>query len=344
MKSGLNMNSCSNGGSALLVALWAIVILSLLVGGIAFDMQIEAKIVSHARKRMKARHLARAGIEWSKAVLARREEISEADAELISESGENEMDVAALNLSRGIGAKNQVVELGEGEFTVDIVPESSKRNVNKLQLEDWEELLDITNVPEERWPELIDCFNDWVDENDTHLLNGAEQDDPYYQEEGIAVKNAPVDTVDELLLIKGFDEKVLYGGETEDEDEEPMLGIAQHLTTWGSGKVNINDASREVLLTLADIADDFWIDAIIDLRKGEDGEAGTADDGFKSLAEAISLIPELERVQGQITTEDINYLRVTSIGEVQGVENVIWCILRVEGKKTLPVYWHEGTL
>jgi len=337
-------NKKNENGSALLVALWAIIILSLLVGGFAFEMHIESGIVSHARKRMKARYLAKAGIEWSKAVLARREEVNESDAELIAAAESNDMDVAALHLSRGIGAKGQSIKLGDGQFTVDIVPESSKRNVNKLDLEAWEELLDITNVPEDLWPGLIDCFNDWVDENDTHLLNGAEQDDTYYQEQGIAVKNAPLDTVDELLLIKNFDEAIVYGGPPEDPDDPAMLGIAQHLTTWGSGKVNINDASPEVLLTLTDLMDDFWIDAIIDLRKGEDGQAGTVDDGFKSLSEAVSLIPELENIQGQITTEDISYLRVTSVGEVYGVKNAIWCILRVEGKETLPVYWHEGSL
>ncbi len=331
-------------GSALLVALWSVIILSLLVAGFAFEMNIEAGIISHARKRMKARYLARAGIEWSKAVLARRKDVSKKDEDSIAAAEDNEMDVAALHLSRGMGARSQTVNLGDGTFTVDIVPESAKRNVNLLSHEDWEELLDITNVPEDDWPELIDCFGDWVDKNDLHLLNGAEQDDPYYADAGIKVKNAAIDTVDELLLIKNFSASIVYGGPAEDEDDPPLTGIAEHLTTWGNGKVNINDASREVLLTLTNIADDFWIDAIIELRKGDDGEAGTVDDGFKSVEEAMSLIPELAQVRGQITTRDITYLRITSVGEVNGVKNVVWCIMRVKGKETLPVYWHEGPM
>jgi len=337
-----SLDSRAKRGSALLVALWAVIVLSLLVGGFAFEMQVESQVVSHARKQMKARYLARAGVEWAKAVIARREDVNEADAEAIEEAEQAGMEKAALGLLKGIGLSKQRIELGDGSFTLDIVPENSKRNVNKLTLEEWEELLDITGVPEDRWPEIIDCFNDWVDENDLHLLNGAEQDDPYYEELGIRVKNAPVDTVGELLLIKGFDEALLYGGEGEDEDDPPLTGIAQHLTTWGDGKVNINSASREVLLTLTDLMDDFWVDAIIDFRMGEDGEPGTTDDGFDSIDEALTLVPELERVQSRITTEDISYLRVTSVGEVQGVRNTIWCILRVEGKETLPVYWREG--
>ena len=330
-------------GSALLAALWAVIILSLLVGGLAFDMQIESAVVSHARKRMKARYLAQAGVEWAKAAIARRDSINEADAELLEDMEGVEMELSALRLARGIGVSGQRLELGDGSLLVDIVPENSKRNVNRLQDEEWEELLDITGVPQERWPELIDCFKDWVDENDLHLLNGAEQDDPYYEERGIRVKNAPVDTIDELLLIKGFDEAVLYGGPGEDEDDPPLAGIAAHLTTWGDGKVNINNASREVLLSLVGLDDDFWIDAILEFRLGEDGEAGTIDDGFKNMDEALTIVPELERVRNQVTTSDITYLRVTATGEVGGVRNRIWCILRVEGKETLPVYWREGT-
>lgn len=337
-----SIGRCGERGSALLVALWAVIILSLLVGGFAFEMQVESQVVSHARKRMKALYLARAGVEWAKMVIARREDINEADAEAIEDAENAAAEQAALRLLRGIGLTGEIVELGDGSFTVDMVPENSKRNINKLNLEEWEELLDVTGVPADRWPEIIDCFNDWVDKNDLHLLNGAEQDDPYYEERGIRVKNAAMDTVGELLLIKSIDEAVLYGGPGEDEDDPPLTGIAQHLTTWGDGKVNINNASREVLLTLTDLMDDFWVDAIIDFRMGEDGEPGSSDDGFKSIDEALTLVPELERVQRRITVEDISYLRVTSVGEVQGVRNTIWCILRVEGKEALPVYWREG--
>ena len=107
--------------------------------------------------------------------------------------------VMALNLEKGIGATSVPLTMGESTATVDILPESGRRNVNKLEDEDWEELLDQCGVPEEKWPDLIDCFMDWTDEGDEHRLNGAEEDDAYYKEKGYKPKNAPLDTVDELL-------------------------------------------------------------------------------------------------------------------------------------------------
>lgn len=328
-------------GSALIVALWVVLILSLMIGGFAFDMQIEAEIVSLARRRMKARYLAEAGVEWAKAALVQRDQINEADAELIADADDNHFDMTALRLLRGLSVRGTEIALGDGKVIVDLVPESSKRNVNLLSQEEWEELLDITNVPQELWPGLIDCFYDWVDEDDLHRLHGAEQDDPYYQERNIRVKNAPIDTIGELLLIKNFDENIVYGGPGLHEDDPPFLGIAQHLTTWGDGRININTASREVLLTLTDLLDDFWVDAILDMRLGADGDPGTLDDGFRSVSDAIEMIPELERIENRITTADISYVEVTSTGEVHGVRSTIRCVLRVDGRDVMPVFWIE---
>jgi hypothetical protein len=50
-------------GAALVVALWTVLILSLLIGGLAYEMHIEAGITSYARKRLKAQVAARGG--WS---------------------------------------------------------------------------------------------------------------------------------------------------------------------------------------------------------------------------------------------------------------------------------------
>ena len=96
------------------------------------------------------------------------------------------------------------------------LPEQGRRNVNTLTDEDWEEILDQAGVPQEMWAELIDCFHDWTDEDDEHHLNGAESDDSFYEERGYKCKNAPLDTVDELLLIKGFTPAIVYGGPPED--------------------------------------------------------------------------------------------------------------------------------
>ena len=89
-------------------------------------------------------------------------------------------------------------------------------------------------------------------------LNGAESDHSFYQERGYDCKNAPLDTVDELALIKKFLTRSRFSaGNHQTMRDLTYPGLAQWLTVWGDGRVNINTASREVLLTLPGV-DDFY--------------------------------------------------------------------------------------
>lgn len=328
-------------GAALIVALWMILLLSMLIASFAFDMHVEADITSYYRKRVKSQFIAQSGLELSKLILAKLQDVAEDD--MGADELEDQLLTAAYNLSRGVAIRGMTREIGEGTLRLTIEPEEGRRDVNQLSDRDWEEILDQANIPETLWAELIDCFMDWTDGDDVRRLHGAESDDAFYQQRGYEVKNAPVDTVDELLLIKGFDEEILYGSPPDTPPEQAMRGIAYWLTAWSHGKVNINTASREVLLTLPDI-DEWVVDEIVELRLGPDGEAGTRDDGFNSIDEAVGMIPALQPHRDRITVSDVHYLRITSVGEVDRVENVVWGVMRVEGDELVPVYWREEPL
>ena len=329
-------------GAALVVALWTVLILSLLISGMAYEMHIEAGITSYARKRMKAQVAARGGVEYAKFLLAKSYDVSAFEGE---DEEKEALRTLAKNLSRGIGVAGAQVEMGDSTAKVDILPEAGRRNVNKLGDEDWEELLDQAGVPEEDWPELIDCFMDWTDAGDEHRLNGAEEGDAYYKEQGYEPKNAPLDTVDELMLIKGFTPAIVYGGPPPDPKSEPLRGIAHLLTTFGDGKVNVNTASREVLMTLtADngkMMDEWVVDDILKYRDGDDALPNTKDDGFESVQDAISKTGMDPSLADKISVADRQFVRVTSIGENNGVESGVWAIFEVGDKKVTPIYWRE---
>lgn len=331
----------AQNGSALIVALWVLLILSLLVAGFAFDMYIEAGITSFYRKRLRSQYLAQAGMEYAKLVLAQSFRAKE---EIKDENMDEEEYIRALNLARGLAITGLSRDLGEGKFTLDIVPEQGRRNVNTISDEDWQEILDQAGVPQEKWDELIACFRDWIDQDDEHRLNGAESDDPFYKRRNYKCKNAPVDTVDELLLIKGFSPSLLYGGPSEYVEGETLIGIAGWLTVWGDGKVNVNTASREVLLTIPGL-EEYDVTDILQGRLGFDGEAGTKDDGFKTVDEVMALLGTSdERVRNAITVSERRYVRVISIGESYGVRSGIWAVLQVDEKGVTPVFWREEAM
>ena len=329
-------------GAALVVALWTVLILSLLISGLAYEMHIEAGITSYARKRLKAQVAARGGVEYAKFLMAKsfdNSTFSDIDDPAYAYL------VLAKNLGKGGKVENIEVEMGESKAVVSIWPESSKMNVNMLQDYEWEELLDQAGVPEEIWPDLIDCFMDWTDAGDEHRLNGAEENDSFYKEQGYVPKNAPLDTVDELLLIKGFTPAIVYGGPPTDPKGEPLQGIVHKLTTFGDGKVNVNTATRETLLSLVTsngkMLDDWVVDDILLYRDGDDGKKNTKDDGFSSVQEAINKSGMDSAFADKISVSDRQFVRVVSIGENNGVRSGVWAVFEVGSKKVTPIYWRE---
>jgi len=337
--------SDSRSGQALVVSLWVVMLLSMLIASLAYEMHVESAITSYSRKRLKAQAAAEGGIEYARFLLARS---FESNAEEQEDEGLESERVMAKNLARGIGVTACKLEFPDATASVDILPEAGRRNVNALSDEDWEEILDQSGVPEEIWPDLIDSFMDFSDEGDEHRLNGAERDDPFYEERGYVPKNAALDTVDELLLVKGFTPEIVYGGKTLGEGKEPIVttGIAPLLTTWGDGKVNINTASREVLLTLTDangnLVDEWVVDDILAARLGEDGEANTEDDGFESVADAISKTGLDGSLASKLSVSDRQYVRVVSTGEAGNVKAGVWAVFDVGEKEVTPIYWREA--
>ena len=58
-------------GAALIIAMWALTLLSLLVFSLAYQMELEARLASARRKQFKAEKLALAGMEWAKFMLSK---------------------------------------------------------------------------------------------------------------------------------------------------------------------------------------------------------------------------------------------------------------------------------
>lgn len=324
-----NMKFRNRRGTALIVVMWVLVIVSMIVSSFAFEMQMEARIISAQRKRFKADQLALAGIELGKAMLAFKPEAGTPKDMVYEDPYLNE----ASKIAKGVPV-DFTEDFGDGTVKLKIDYEKGRRNIRNMTRDDWRMLFEQAGIPNTRWDEMLDCLDDWQDEGDLHLLNGAESDDPFYRKRGYECKNAPVDTVDELLLIKNWGEEVLYGTPPGEKTDEPITGIAKQLTTWGDGKINPNSASREVLNSLKIPAD--TIDAILEMRLGPDGKEGTADDGI-SEADMASL--------GQdIFSLSPDYVSVTAIGTVGNINSQISCIFafKLGEKQAVPLFWSEG--
>lgn len=317
-------------GAALLIVIGMIFIVSMVVWSFSFEANLEARLVSFKNKRFQAASLANSGIEYAKAILDRRSEARELEIEDMGEDQDGFMQ-SALYVQRGLSTTSEI-ELGEGRFSVTIEPAETGRNVNLLTRQQWTEIFEMANVPSTDWDAMIDCLEDWIDTSDARGLNGAESDDPFYQERGYPVKNGPLDSVEELLLIKNWGPDILYGRPADDVNDA-IYGIADILTVWGDGRVNLNSASTNLMLSFAEY-EDWELASVFEARAGEDGILGTLDDGIKSLND-VGADDSKFKLQS-------NFVRVTSVGESYGNKYQIECIFLLKNNNSVVVYWNEG--
>lgn len=109
-------------------------------------------------------------------------------------------------------------------------------------------------------PDLLNALMDWIDrDSERRFPMGADGLD--YQD--YPSKGAPLDSVEEIRLIKGLSEFYAprkYMG-------NDILGLKDVLSVYASGRVNINTAPFEVLLSLDDEMSPDLVSEIIRIRE-----------------------------------------------------------------------------
>jgi hypothetical protein len=119
-----------------------------------------------------------------------------------------------------------------------------------------------------------------VDADSIPLTDGAEDDHYKSLDVPYKARNKGVDTVEELLLVKGFVPAILNGGVLNPEEKKELQvsvrGIKELFTTYGDGKINVNAAPMEVLMTIPGI-DEIMAGAIVEEREGRNA-------GFSTLS------------------------------------------------------------
>jgi len=205
--------------SALVVVLWCLVVLAVVVISTAHTATLETRLVKNSADSVRAYYLALAGVEKAKAIIYRE-----------SESG----DLARASRGRALydnPAEFEDVELGGGVFRVVRSPasgtSSSAGEGALFGVEDEERRLNVNHAsPGElaRLPRIDEVVAasivDWRDDDDEVSSNGAEAE--YYESlrPPRRIRNGPVETLRELLLVRGVTPQLLLG---EDADADGFL-------------------------------------------------------------------------------------------------------------------------
>ena len=148
-------------------------------------------------------------------------------------------------------------QLGAGMLRVRLIDESGKININRVNEETLRRVFINVGVDAARSDILVDSIMDWRDPDDLHRANGAEND--YYQSltPPYTARNGPLDTVEDLLWIRGMTPDLFYGyPQPGAEPAEASKRVAlRDLFTVDSpiDRVNLRTASAEVIHALLGI-------------------------------------------------------------------------------------------
>ena len=244
--------SNSRVGAALLLALWALFLLSAMVIAWALNINSRLTVSATANRALSAEAMASSGAE-----VALNPTITPASA----------------NLHKAMGSESYDVQMtGEcGRFNLNLLAPAGLENPVLVQA--LRQYLNIKGVELNDIDVMMDSLLDWISPTKgLRHLNAPEETDDYRP------PHAPLTSMDELKKVFGWAEYTSHPGW--DEDFTTVVG--------GCQQIDAAYASRDVLRAFG-IPDDF-VDRFLQARRGADGIDGTADDPQMDQQTAFALL------------------------------------------------------
>jgi general secretion pathway protein K len=248
----------NQSGIALMIVLWVLVLLMALATEFAFSMKMEVNTTRNYKEDAESYYLAKAGLNLALAELlktARFHSIHEEYGWIMGKSLPTPSANSSSNNSTGNQEGEEVqefdivnrtdIELENGTIRYTIRDENGKIPINTAGKVTLNKLLAYSGVTEKLEQDIIsDSILDWIDADKNHHLNGAEDDYYRTQHPPYYAKNGKIESLGELLKIRGITEEILYGSS---EKDGAYTGIVHFLTVYSYPLINPNTASEEVL-------------------------------------------------------------------------------------------------
>jgi len=239
-------------GVVLVSVLAIIVLLLAILMEFAYRSKIQLDIAHHRMTALKTQNALESAVEITKALLA----------------FSTDMDAPEV---RQFFEESRVITYDDIEISVFLEPESRKINLNNMvgsggdiRRREYRLLFALADVIEQQYNErildsdMIMAILEWITpETEPGLLAGSIGGEPAGDEYYRALtppyecKHAPLNCISELLLVRGFDEGILYGKELAENVVFP--GLAKYFTLYGNSHMIRDMLLRAGEITLEDI-------------------------------------------------------------------------------------------
>jgi general secretion pathway protein K len=220
----------SERGFALVAALWLLVALS--VVGLEFGLRAHARnlAVANALETSRASGAAAAGLSDAQALLARLAR----EPSVLGAADPNRLVDPWAGVAGYLGETSTI---GASRYRVNCRDANAALHLNRATEDELRRLFVGLRVDFGAADRLAQAIMDWRDADDLHRARGAERAD--YLQAGLAAVPAdrPFDRLSDLRHVMGMTPEI-------------YRLVRPHLTLLGTGQVNLNAASRPVLLAL----------------------------------------------------------------------------------------------
>ncbi len=271
----------SRAGSALIMVIWLIAMLGMIVYAMLNIISQDLKLTIAQKQAFRARQVAEMGINW-----AMNPAVKEYDRDILDQTLEDGSTFSAK--IRGEGGRpniNALLQRGEQNRTFMVT------------------LFAFWGLSNDASDMLFDRMVDWIDTDSAAAgIHGMEKDEymDIYGETTPYPFNHPFYSLEELLLVPGFDEVVANVADWRD-----------YFTIYSTGmSVDVNEAEAKVLATVAmaalnrsDKADYEkkleQAQRFVELRWGPDGIEDTEDDEKLEVTEALTALDIPQAAEGE---------------------------------------------
>jgi general secretion pathway protein K len=293
---------------AVIIALVAVTVLTILAGAFAYAMKVETKLAANTNDDEEFYWIGRGGVE-------------RACWQLSFEGGPFTSLHQYWNHGEGDGPETNSplagesmdgIPIGQGTVSLTIEEQEMKININTASAPLLQQVLTTQGADADAISVVSDSVLDWISPGDAPRPAGAKSDyylgltPPYY------CKNGPIDNLDELQLIKGVTRDMYNGGNSSGATtpfpehqlgfghapgQEPVytFGLKDVFTPYSSGKINLLTASENVLELIPGI-DTAGAQAIVSEREST-SETGGEIRTVQQLLAAAGIDPQ---VVGQV--------------------------------------------
>jgi general secretion pathway protein K len=290
-------------GAALMLALWALFLLSAMVIAWALDIDSRLTLSGNASRVVEAEAMAASGAE-----VALSPTVEAGSSALHGSLGRNQTYEARIT---GEGGRLNLNWIVAGE--------------NPQRLELLRRYLEVKGVDINERDRMVDCLLDYIDPDDLPRLNGAESE-PGYQP-----KNSLLQRIDELKLVKGWEKFTAQANWDAD------------FTLYSTGPVDLISASRDVLLSLPGFNEQIADRFLEYRRGTDQIDGTEDDPTFDSLDQvrlALGFTPEQFAQLSALVGFKDQVVRVVSVGKSGDAKRTVEMIIR---KTTQPqmIRWKE---